>query len=235
MAKRYFWDATRRLYVDESGNVVSQTRLRKALERSIKKSTDKSANLARMIREGEIAPGDARNIMRREIKRLHTRQFLLGRGGRNAMNSGDWGTLGNALKKQYRYLEGFINQAYDENSGFSLGRIRSRINLYFNSSRESHSRGVMRAYGKLQLPAHPGDGTTDCLTNCRCSPWRIEEVFDDSSGFRELLGWNCYWVINPAAESCATCLNRADKWNPLFVRAEQSNFASPDDGELYKQ
>ncbi len=50
-------------------------------------------------------------------------------------------------------------------------------------------------------------------TNCNCE-WRYEEVYD---GGGNLVGYDCYWEINPAVENCVDCQENNRKWYPLFV------------------
>jgi len=93
-------------------------------------------------------------------------------------------------------------------------QVAARSKMYLNSAREAYERGKMRAHGVPQLPAYPGDGSTVCLTNCRCA-WRIEEQRDEEGN---LLGWNCYWeIIGPDDANCPDCLDRMGRWNPYVV------------------
>lgn len=59
------------------------------------------------------------------------------------------------------------------------------------------------------LPAMPGDGTTQCLTRCRCS-WRIDELEGDGNA-------DAYWVVSEG-ERCQTCIERGTQWAPLQIR-----------------
>lgn len=89
-------------------------------------------------------------------------------------------------------------------------QIRARSRMYMRSAREAFERGQMRAYRIPELPAYPGDGSTECLTNCRCS-WRFV-ITDD--------GIDCYWDIDWDAENCQDCIDRHYMWNPYFAKAD---------------
>ena len=219
------WDANRRLYIDSDGNPVGQTEIRKAIERSIAVSTDKTAAIVQRLRDQQLSPGDFRNIMRKEIKNSYIRQYLVGRGGRNAMEASDWGTVGSKIRTQYRYLGGFVNAI--ENGEVTPGQAGVRINMYMRSSRQAYEAGRGRSYGELRLPRLPGDGTTECGANCYCH-WDIKEVFDDTQGVRVLSGWNCTWTLG-VAEHCPTCVYRAGVWNPKFIANGQAPQVSDPD------
>ena len=47
-------------------------------------------------------------------------------------------------------------------------QITARARMYMGASREAYEKGNMRAYGVPDLPYWPGDGSTVCLTNCKC-------------------------------------------------------------------
>lgn len=60
------------------------------------------------------------------------------------------------------------------------------------------------------LPAMPGDGTTTCLTRCKCS-WRIDELEGDGNA-------DAYWIYGATEEHCQGCIERSQQWNPLQIR-----------------
>jgi hypothetical protein len=81
--------------------------------------------------------------------------------------------------------------------------------MYMRSAREAFERGKMRAWGIPDLPAWPGDGSTECLTNCRCH-WE----FEPWQGYI-----NCYWIIDWEAENCQDCIDRYHLWNPWRTKS----------------
>jgi hypothetical protein len=93
-------------------------------------------------------------------------------------------------------------------------QIAARSKMYFNSAREAFERGKLRALGVPDLPAYPGDGSTACLTNCRCV-WNCEQDTIDNEPV-----WNCFWDIQgPDDANCQDCLDRHNDWYPLVVPA----------------
>lgn len=88
-----------------------------------------------------------------------------------------------------------------------LRAMKNRAALYANSVVEPYWKAS--SFG-LPLPAYPGDGTSQCMTSCKCS-WNIVPL-DKNQG-----DYDAYWVMSPA-EHCQTCLQRAHDWNPLQIR-----------------
>ncbi len=122
------------------------------------------------------------------------------------MTPNDWKLLDTFLHNQLEYLQGF-KQAYEagQYANGPDGAI-ARAALYGEAAKAPYWMGVTRG---LPLPAWPGDGTTQCRTNCQCS-WEIDDFGGNGNA-------DCYWRLHPA-EHCQTCAVRAEDWNPLRVR-----------------
>ena len=97
---------------------------------------------------------------------------------------------------QVKYLDGF---AADLRAGkLSPAQAAARANLYAGAVR-----GAYYAARYLGLNAYPGDGSTPCKGNCKCT---LEE--------RDGKIW---WVLHPA-EHCDGCVSRASA-SPYQVAA----------------
>lgn len=162
--------------------------------------------LAGALSSGQLDVGAWETSMREAIKAEYVQQYMLGRGGLGNMTQADWGSIGGMIADQYRYLDGFAAEVAAGN--LSEAQIAMRSRMYINSAREAFWRARQRAKGWPKLPAYPGDGTSECLTNCRCS-WDVRTVQDY---------WEATWLLGEA-EHCGTCLERAAKWDPLKLEA----------------
>lgn len=110
-------------------------------------------------------------------------------------------TLTDIVKEQSGYLTIFATVL----EGLTISQIIARAEMYINATRQGFERGKAAAYG-IELPAYPGDGSSPCLSNCRCY-WQIE------SGDAIL----AYWRLG-IADHCAVCQQRNAEWNPYRVR-----------------
>lgn len=162
-----------------------------------------SDNLARQLADERLSVQGWEDGMRKLIDRQWTAQYLHGKGGRNNMTAGDRAQLRQLLREQYDYLRRFAIQI--QAGDLSPAQIRARAQLYLNDSVRAYSMAHAAVFG-LNLPAHPGDGTSECLANCKCH-WDIEEREDDFA---------CTWQ-RTLLESCATCTLRGDEWAPLVL------------------
>ena len=135
------------------------------------------------------------------IKNTYIDLYSMGAGGRNNLSQRDWGRIGAILKEQWKYLRNMFDLI--SKGKLSVEQIINRFAMYINSANEALWKALTRDLG-FDLPAYPGDGSTECLTNCRCE-WDIHEVLE---------GYDCYWIVDHEAENCQTCLQRGKDWNP---------------------
>lgn len=82
----------------------------------------------------------------------------------------------------------------------------TRAQMYAESIKVPYWQGKVKM---LPLPAMPGDGTSQCLTRCKCA-WDIQQLDGESN-------YDCTWAMSDA-EHCQTCKQRAQDWAPLRVR-----------------
>jgi len=161
---------------------------------------------------GRITIGQWEERMKVEIKALHSSTAVIGKGGWDEMTQSDWGKVGAAVKSQYRYLHGFAETISDKRDEISLKAIQARSRMYGNAGVNTaavaqageFAGGTKRQPGRFPgLPWMPGDGTTRCLTNCRCH-WELLEVSRTKA--EKLI--QATWIVDQEAENCDDCLKR---------------------------
>lgn len=169
------------------------------------------ARLSRLIAAATDAleheyPGGARaweQEVSRQLARYHAAAMLAGSGAATltpAMTT----IVTRDLATQLSFLRKFgvtIQDGQQWQAGWN-----ARAQMYAESIKTPYWRGATKM---LPLPAMPGDGTSQCLTRCRCS-WDITQLEGDNN-------YDCYWLLS-ATETCQTCKQRALDWAPLRVR-----------------
>lgn len=166
------------------------------VQESIDASGVASDQLVDFVVAGVVSSPDFQVLFREELKREYIRQYLLGIGGVEQMTPKDWGSIGGMLREQYRYLPGFAEEIAA--GSLKPEQIAARSRMYVNSAREGYGRAHGRnaealgmAEEKWELGSteqhcetcvsfaemgwqpigslpFPGDGSTQCLTNCQC-------------------------------------------------------------------
>ena len=148
--------------------------------------------------------------MRRNIKKVYLGEWMLAKGGVNAMTAGDVSSVAQHVQRQYGFLQTFADQI--KNGELSVGQIRSRSEMYLHSSTQAFERGQASSFG-IELPEYPGDGNQICLSRCKCR-WNI--VRGDDGAIQ------AYWLMNITAEHCESCRQNTAKWNPYIIRSEDT-------------
>lgn len=99
-----------------------------------------------------------------------------------------------AVAGQAPYLRGF---AADVAAGrLSDAQIAARAGLYAGATRATWGKARWSGAG---LPAMPGDGSTECLTQCGCA-WAYRD--------------GAYYWERGKDDSCPTCISREARWRP---------------------
>lgn len=179
--------------------------------------------LAHLVSEGTIAVEEWRSLLWWEIEQAYIKQWAVGAGWQDEKKeiSTDerrdiLALLAALLILQAAYLDSFADEIRAD--GLTAPYIANRSRLYIASSRQAFERGRGYRLGWQELPAYPGDGSTLCMTNCRCHWLQTGE--------------NRYkWVLDFETEHCSSfdvdeqgrprgCIERAILWNPLVIGGE---------------
>lgn len=200
------YDAATKSFIDESGTRMTENELNAVRDQYLDAMDSLMETYAQNLASGAWPMSQFEAEMRRRLKDAHIAEYVLGRGGVAQMTPSDYGRIGAVLKKQYKYLRGFLNDV--EAGKETAGQATNRAKNFLGSARQSFSRGRGKSYG-LDLPCHPADGGTSCHGNCRCE-WNIEE--DDEE-------YRAYWIVN-AEKSCDDCKARARQYGP-YVQAKE--------------
>ena len=166
------------------------------------------------LKRGNIEADEWLRRMMGQVKDLHTTAYAIGYSGRwDEIGRRDWLAVANATRRQYRYLRAWRQEILrDGMEAFSLAQLNDRAQKYGAAARESFEKGYSAEVGMPPeiLPAYPGDGTTECMTRCKCR-WAINILDKQNQDF------DCTWTLG-VAEHCETCMERASEWVQLEIR-----------------
>jgi hypothetical protein len=216
----YAWNAKARRWQNASDGrkFIGPAKLAELRDKFVAGNQAKTAALVQRLAVGDVDRTGFEREMRAHLKSVFAAEYMLARGGEHMMTKSDWGKVGSLCRTQYQYLSDFCAEM--GNGTLSLRAIQNRADLYIEAAVQAHERGKAAAWG-VTLPAYPKDGSTICKIGCRCY-WRIEEGDDE---------WRCTWV-KTAHESCETCLQRAQEWNPLIIKKSDARTKTDLDARL---
>jgi hypothetical protein len=184
---------------DTSGRYLSVAQVREVRGEFVAAQKEAARGLGGLLSRGEVTRDQWESGMRGLVKETHIAQAILGKGGRDQMTPADWGRVGAELRGQY----GFLGQFAGETAALSEAQIAARAEMYVSASNAAYERARAADQGANDLPAYPGDGSSECLSGCTCS-WDFDE--DGAT-----------WTLGDSKESCETCLGRASDWVGLPV------------------
>lgn len=183
-------------YRRPNGQFMSQKAVMALIDGRIDKLGNDLQRFTRMLVDGNITIDQWQNSVREAIKNSHIQATVLGHGGRSGMGAAEYGRIGQKLRAEYRYLQGF---ASDILAGrVSAAMALARVQLYAESVRGSYWEGstirqakqgysMMRrildpqaqhcddciryaARGMVPLGSLPMPGQRcECRARCRCS------------------------------------------------------------------
>ena len=143
--------------------------------------------------------------MRQKIRDIFNAEYLLSRGGRNAMFQEDLDLQADAIGSQFDFLQAFAEEV--KRGNLSAKQIAARAELYMEAATSAFEEGKASSYG-ITLPEYPGDGNQMCGVRCRCA-WIIIPGKNEVKAF---------WTLSPRAQHCQSCLENAAKWAPYTVK-----------------
>lgn len=203
MPNSWIYYRDRNQYQDaDTGKFISQSRVRALMQRFENNFKGETRRISDRLSQGEISIQRWVTEMRQAVKDAYVVQYTVGKGGLGNMAQADWGRIGGLLKGQYAYLNQFAAQV--AGGGLTPKQIAARAALYVDSSTQAFERGKAASHGITGLPAYPGDGSTECMANCRCY-WDIK---------RDGTTYTATWKLS-SAEHCQTCTDRAASWVDL--------------------
>lgn len=190
----FTWDPDLGRYRDAGGRLVAETRVRDALYRAIDGEKQSVRILAQELRAGGVDLGTWQAEMRQSIKRVHLWSAAAAKGGWAQMGPADYGRVGQIVRSEYRYLDGFTDAIA---TGLPLdGRFLVRAAMYALAGKSTfytvlrlekleagytEERNIRHAaescddclafsaLGWVPIGTLPVPGTRQCLRHCMCT------------------------------------------------------------------
>lgn len=182
-------------YRDPAGQARDLAAVRRAFDLRVEASRETMRGHARDLAAGRIDAKAFEQRMRDDIRRIHVEGRVLGVGGREMATARDYGRTGAEIKKEYRYLSGFVRDI--EDGRHTPAGIEARASKYAGANAiqefEAGRLGVMTEAGYTQarrvavndagtcdtcrahaargwvaLEAVAPIGDDECQASCRC-------------------------------------------------------------------
>jgi hypothetical protein len=126
-------------YRNEKGKFLSKAAVEKLVDARIDKLGTSLQRFTRMLVNGDITLDQWQASFREAIKAAHIQAAIIGYGGREQMGSAEYGRIGQRLREEYSYLQGFARDLLDQR--ISAPMAVARAVLYAESVRGSYWEG----------------------------------------------------------------------------------------------
>ena len=140
MDAEWSYDQRSGRYRDEKGRFLSKASVGKLVDGRIDKLETQLKRFTRMLGDGSITLDQWQGSVREAIKAAHIQAATIGYGGRSEMGSAEYGRIGQRLRAEYTYLQGFVRDLLD--GRISTPMATARIGLYAQSVRGSYWQGT---------------------------------------------------------------------------------------------
>lgn len=163
----FYWDADVARFRRANGQFVSAADVRRLSEQSITELLSFTDSLASRVANNNISVVEWQAEMRELIKREYIRQYLVGRGGRSAMQFADWGSIGGMLSQtQYNHLTRFAGQIAA--GQLTEAQIAARARMYIRSAKQAYEKANKRSklqagYEWVSWNLTPAEHCGDCI------------------------------------------------------------------------
>lgn len=139
MDAAWSYDRNTGRYRDEKGKFLSKAAIDALVDGRINKLGVMLKRFTNMLIDGSITLDQWQGSVREAIKAAHIQAAIIGHGGRDDMGSAEYGRIGQRLRQEYSYLQGFARDLLEQRS--SRAMALARIGLYAESVRGSFWEG----------------------------------------------------------------------------------------------
>ena len=140
MDAEWSYDQQSGRYRDERGRFLSREAVEKLVDKRIDKLDASLRRFTRMLIDGSITLDQWQGSVRESLKAAHIQAAIIGHGGRASMGSAEYGRVGQRLREEYAYLQGFVSDLLSNR--LSAPMALARIGLYAQSVRGSYWQGA---------------------------------------------------------------------------------------------
>lgn len=127
-------------YRGSNGRFLSQSAVEALVDGRIDKLGTLLRRLTGMLGDGSITLDQWQQSVREALKLAHVQSAIIGNGGKDNMLASDWGRIGQRLRAEYRYLEGFARDLLA--GSISAPMAVARVGMYAQSVRGSYWEGA---------------------------------------------------------------------------------------------
>jgi hypothetical protein len=114
MDAEWSYDRNSGRYRDERGRFLNEKSVQTLVDGRIDRLDSSLRRFTRMLADGAITLDQWQGSVREAIRAAHLQAAIIGHGGRSGMGSAEYGRVGQRLRQEYAYLQGFARDLLDQ-------------------------------------------------------------------------------------------------------------------------
>lgn len=163
--KDFVYNVSRGQYETASGQVVPDERVIAASEGRLNDGSQVVDTLWSQYVNGDITARELQDDFAVELRRLHSQEFALGRGGWDAVTIADRQIIEARLRDELAFLRELADEARRGN--LSDAELKRRLDMYVNDTKTSYWEGKTEGQKdtgmtKMRRVLNPAEHCTDC-------------------------------------------------------------------------
>lgn len=127
-------------YRDSKGRFLSESSVQSLVDSRINRLDRNLRKFTKMLADGAITLDQWQGSVREAIKAAHLQAAIIGHGGKDGMGNAEYGRIGQRLRREYAFLQGFALDLLEQRT--SAPMALARISLYAQSVRGSFWEGA---------------------------------------------------------------------------------------------
>lgn len=140
MDAEWSYDRSAGRYRDSKGRFLSESSVQKLVNGRIDRLDGNLRQFTKMLADGAITLDQWQGSVREAIKAAHLQAAMIGHGGKDGMGNAEYGRIGQRLRQEYTFLQGFASDLLQQR--ISAPMALARISLYAQSVRGSFWEGA---------------------------------------------------------------------------------------------
>jgi len=141
----FIWDKKSQRYrYKDSGKYVGREAVQNLTRKAIAQSENTIAKVSKKMISGDIKVADWEKEVAKELRKIHSSQYLLGIGGHKNMTNIDYGVLGGEIKHELKYLRKFAQELTTK--GMSEGQFNHRLTMYLEASTGTYEKARIKSH-----------------------------------------------------------------------------------------
>ena len=119
-------------YRDSKGRFLSESSVQSLVDSRINRLDRNLRKFTKMLADGAITLDQWQGSVREAIKAAHLQAAIIGHGGKDGMGNAEYGRIGQRLRREYAFLQGFALDLLEQRTSAPMALARKFLGRCFH-------------------------------------------------------------------------------------------------------